>query len=398
MSFKKSITVLCCLASCINLFAQKTPTPEATPTLKSCILHNHEVYSETLRLAPDTTEHDLTLTFSLDSSCSTLTVSISSKKNELFVFYRDVTYGDVFSCCRKLKTEKLPYKVSADPSVKFRMAKKLYKTLPGKRRKYQFHQWIQYENMELIPTAFLMMSDTITQKFKLDANTTKASITLRDIFVLEHNGATPSQWNKMQIVTRKDFNTQYTIEIKNDPCYGEDSLIQSITSAHSQLSTLLTQLIVSFPDGKTTSTDLLEYFHNQRSTILRQYPKRAINTSCPELQNRLDQYNRCVDSILGLQCHLSVEAKESIVAIQTAASKRIDPNDILFKARKIDELVALMQLAKTSSERINYKQQCEKIIKETNNQIVGKAISNDEERRALEVFQQASNYFRKNCK
>lgn len=369
-----------------------------------------EAFEDSLTLMPGSDAADLHLKFVFDQDKSTLTVTMQSEKM-LHVFRRDAKYRNVVGKNifhpRRIKLFKLPYNVESTATARYKIAKSTKKLLaPRKQRKnYVFHQWDEVGGMQPVNTKYNMVNDNIEQVYKIDPTANSVTFNLRDVMTLEHDPAHPNKFENYVIDNLKDFNMQYQIVLLRDPCLGKDSLIAEASKLHKELQDAINSLNEAYPDGKTSTMELLDMFQNTRNGYLAKYGKRDEKSTCQDLQNTIDAYNACVDSLQSMTCTLTKEGlqKASEAEFVTGVEGRvrhIDSNSLLFKARQLDELVAQWKSlpASKTRERLYLLQQCDKVIADTEMQIKGRLASTPEQKKALETMRRAINYYNTVCK
>ena len=339
----------------------------------------------TLRLCPDSTEHDLRLDFVFDQTNRHLTVSMSSAKAQLFVFHRNVVLEEVFSLWCYLRVGKLPYKVTGDRSVRYRLPFRVKQLIPYPRNGHTFHQWLEYEGMEMEPTEFKMASDTVKYIFKLEKDARNVSVKLRYVFAVSKKNQ-----KKCLLYAFKDFNEKYDIELKWNPCLGYEEEIRKVQERHIQATAALNALVRMFPDEEIARSDDYAKFYDTKQRLLIQYPMRDTTGGCDALKLEIEAYDLCVDSLLNLKRTLKEQKTITF-------NKGIHRRDLLYKARKLDELVAMWKIAGTKASKASIVSRCEMIVKDVESQLSVDTELNEDEEKAIALVGKAIEYYKKIC-
>ncbi len=378
------------LASCLvcpAIYGQKVVT-----------LTSDEPYVEWLGGRPEVDDHDVCLRLSFNEYENTLSVSLNSTNSILFAFHRGVVYDNVFRGLRRLRPERLPYKVDFEPSCVFRMSKDVKRELRPGAHTHSFRVWMEYNNMEPIQSTLSLPEDSIAQTFRISTSIQDVSIRLRDIFMLDRKGSAPRQWNKYLISLYQDLHAEYNIRIVRNPCKGEEDAVVALNERHRQASHDIDNLMAAFNNGEIRSIEELENFNDMRNSLLMRHMRDNTVTNCPELAEAQASYNICVDSLLQMRFTLSDNIRSELITGFGTENERIDAEGLLFRARQLDELTAQWQLETSKSNRLSIIQQCRKIIDEAYAMVIGHRLMTDGDYRAMNIFNQAREHFLRTCK
>lgn len=365
---------------------------------KEIIVSETEPYMEWLGGKPDVNSYDMRLYVGFNEDANTLTVSLSSMNAELFGFKHNIIYGNVFHGNRKLGFEKLPYKVELDPSTSLQLSKGLKRQIKPNAKMHNFQPWLEYDGMDAQKSSETFPSDSLVQTFRLEPSAQRVTIRLKDCFATERKGSSGKQWNKFSINYYKNLDAEYVIFIQRDPCRKSAAQIDSVVAMHRILSIAHDQLCASFPEGTAKSLQELETFQELRNDLLKSFSKMSANTSCSKLARAINEYNACVDSVLNMTCIIPEEYKSEIVTMIGTNVERIDADGLLYCSRMIDELVAEWLMEENRTAKLSIIQQCNKIIDNGTAMAIGRRVVTDADRKALEVFAQAKEHFRRTCK
>lgn len=362
-------------------------------TKKEVTVSDKVPFVDQLSIKEDDKDMQLTFKILFDEDDNTLTVTLTSSKN-LFVFWADLQLKQVFSCCRWLQTEKLPYEVSCNTADKFQLSKKYYKTFPCCRRKYNFTKWIEVEGAQPIAHDLKLVNDSIVQVYTLQDKQTKAiTILLRHVMVMDetdHKGS--SHW--YNITYGKDFNQKYRVNLQRNPCLGLDDDVASAKGSLDAIRYSLEWFGKKYASGKVADKESLNDFEALKQTLVDQFPKSTVVSPCPTVQQAREQYNAVVDSLQLINVTLDTVATAS----KGAADHAIIANNVLSYARMLDNAVARWLVSKDETERADLIDQCLSIIKDTNLLLDENPPQTSEEKHAVFVFRKAEQYYKNVCK
>ena len=355
---------------------------------KSIVVSNDRSYTDHISLAADSKDTDVMVKFMFDEGKNTLTVSVVSYRS-LFVFREDALYGSVVRCTRLLP-EQLPYVAEASDGARFTLSKALKKSIPSPKKKYVFKRWIDYDGLQPAPSQYKMVNDYIEQVFDIQGKRNVVRVTLRDLFLLD---AQDNKADSYVLSKGRDLNQTYLIAIVRNPCLGMEDLIAQQSKATADVKKAYLGFKKNYPDGKVTDAAALKAFNETRTVLLTQYPAKDDQSTCPDLQALLQQYNQYVDSIGKLTCILSVPED-----VSWDDGKPLDTNLLYTQVRQLDKAVARWLVSKDDLERKDLVSQCQDIIKDVSAMIRQHKVSTPEENKAVQAYQQAEQHFRKTCK
>lgn len=381
-----SVLLAICMACCLS-YGQKV-----------AVVRNSVPYMEWLGGKPEVDDRDMRLCLAFDEDRNTLTVSLNSTNSLLFAFPRGVLYDNAFHGGNKLKAEHLPYKAELAPGTVVRISGPLRRSLRPNVRAHAFRAWLEYDRMDPVPVESKIPSDSLVQVFRVSPSEQDVTIRLKDVFFLSRKGSSPAKWGKFKMTGYKDLNLEYTVVIERDPCRGMADRISAVNGMRAEASGELAALLKVFPNGVARSLDGLDEFQSRRNDLLAKYSRINEETSCPEYSKAVASYNACVDSLVNLTCRIPAEYKNELVTSFDPTVKRIDAEGLLYRARLLDELTAQWQLETRKSAKLSIRQQCDKLIDEAAALAIGRRVITDADRKALDVFIQAKDYYTKVCK
>ena len=334
---------------------------------------------------------DIMVKFVFNEEKNTLTVSLISYR-PLFVFWNNTRYKDAI-CCRRLHPEKLPYVVNYNPKDRFKLSGKYYRSLKTPRNKHVFKKWIDVSGLQPVDSDLDMVNDFIEQSFDIKGKRGTVTVRLRDVMFLDEVKKKVMSSNYM-ITDGKDLNLEYRVTIQRNPCFGLDEEATAASNA-------LTAIVKSYANlrktaGKVNSEEGLKIFHEMKATLVEQYPKNKDASSCPDIQKSRDIYNHIVDSINMLEVKMEI-APTGGMAVASEGSA-LNAKEVLAQARLLDRTVSRWLASKDATERSDLVEQGRGIIKDVNVMISSKRGKSQDERRAIEVFRKAEQYFNKVCK
>ncbi len=355
--------------------------------VKEITVSQENSYTDHISLKEDSRDMDLMVKFVFNEEANTLTVSLISYRS-LFVFWDQVRYKPTFRC-RTLRPKMLPYVVESDPDDRFRVSKVFKWSIPKPRKKYVFNRWNSYEGLQPTPQDYKIMNDYINQTFDILNKRDQVSVTLRDVFVMEHTDV-----RDYEIFFGKDLYTQYQVTIERDPCFGKDDDIKSAQDAEKSIAAAYASFNDKYGSGKVTSNESLQLFLEMQDLLIKQYPRKETQSDCPDIQAAYDSYNQYVESISRMRC-VVVTAAPAGAANGLAG---ILPKTLLLKARQIDQIVARWMNSRDIMERRDLVKQGDKLAKEGEADISSQGAYTTEQKQAVNVFREAVRYFNKTCK
>ena len=359
-------------------------------TVKNITVSQKASYTDHISLQEDSRDMDLMVKFIFDEQANTLTVSLLSYRS-LFVFREDTRYSQAMKG-RCLIPENLPYVVETVPDGKFRLSRALKKSVPKPRKKYVFKRWIEYAGLQPAPMEYKIVNDYIEQVFDVLNKRSFVTITLRDLFVMEHKGTSARTLNNYELFFRKDLNTRYQIEIQRDPCTGlEDELLaaqKACASIEKGYSTIKNRY-----EGKTISKTSLPVFEELKDILIKQYPPKEVESPCPDVQETWEIYNSYIDSVKLMKVNVMDDGGKA-----AAPSVPIDEKVVLSQARIIDKSVSRWLLTSDALERRDLEKRCQDIIKDVTAMINSGSATTEIQKKAVQIFRNAERYFLSTCK
>lgn len=380
-------------------------------TQRSLTLLPDSVQTDSLILMAEGNESDLAIAFTFDQAQNILTVNLQSEQ-QLFVFRHETQYGNIIKRAtmglgtRQLNPFKLTYPVVSPDKAKYRVSLSIKHQLSprGKRITHLFPSWVEVRGAQPIKAKYAMVSDTVMQQFKVDPSVSQLSLTLHDVMTIAKDPDRPSKPNRFVIDNRRDFNIQYQITLKRDPCFGMEAQQAQADTLYHTLAEALHSLHEAYPTGEAKTVETLDEFHTTRNSLLLKYTFHNDSTIvCPDLKETWDNYNQLVTQLMNLKCTLSADvlklagSAEYVDAIDGRVHN-LDLTAIMFKARQIDQLVAMWKMSTDRKQRIAIVQQCDRIVREAEDLCVGRIAYNDQQKAAIETIRKAIDYFNKTCK
>ena len=358
-------------------------------TVRNVTVSQGQAFTDHISLDDDATDKDIMVKFVFDEAANQLTVSLISYRN-IFVFREDTRFKPTIKG-RTIRPDLLPYVVTFDPKEKYRLSKLFRSTVPKPRSQYVFHRWIDYEGLQPAPQEYAMVNDYITQTFDIMNKRSSVVVRLRDVLLMDDVSKKPNK-KEYEIRFGRDLYMEYHVDIQRNPCHGLDEEIASATTALEGIQKSYNNLHSKFPNGIATNQESLKLFQDLKDLLVKQFPRKDEQSTCPNLQKALDDYNAYADSIANMKCVLGGSEGGG-----GAGGSGVNAKSLLSKARQIDAAVARWLLSSDPIERRDIILQCEGTIKEVNASVKSMGVYSAEQRHALSVFREAEQYFRKNC-
>ncbi|MCR4582083.1 MAG: hypothetical protein K5764_00805 [Prevotella sp.] len=364
------------------------------PTQLSIEVSSAEPYTDHLTLRRDAADMDLMVKFVFNEAENQLTVSLISYRS-LFVFRESVPYKGAVKGS-KLRPDRLPYVVNADPDATFKLTPEFRNTLSRPHKKHVFKRWIDYEGLQPVPTEYQMVNDYIEQTFDIVNKRDYVRVSLRDLLLMEHYGNSAKKPNRYQFVFGADLNREYMVSIRRDPCFGQEEVIAAAKAAEKSVSDGYKAIMQKFGKGHVKSEAMLDLFHESQSLLQKQFPRKDTLCACPEAQQAWDHYNAVVDSIGRMQCVVDKEEKAGGGGLGLGkAATGVKSSMLLQRARQLDEAVARWLLSTDEIERSDLKNSCERIVKTTHKNVDTDGVITPEQKQAWEIFLSAERYYKK---
>ena len=357
-------------------------------TVKNITVSQEQPYTDHISLEGDVTDKDIMVKFVFDEAANQLTVSLISHRM-IFVFREDVRFKPLIKG-RKIRPDMLPYVVTYDPNDQYRISKLFKSTVPKPFKQYVFHRWIDYEGLQPAPQEYRMVNDYISQTFDILKKRNSVVVRLRDVRLMNEVSKHLDK-RRFEIPFGRDLYTEYLVDIQRNPCFGMDEDIVSAKTALEGVRKSYNSLRRRFGNGVVDSQESLTAFENLKDQLAEQYPRKEIQSLCPEIQQTLETYNAYTDSISQIKCKYVPSNAGKI------ASDGLNARMLLTKARQIDAAVSRYLLSTDPIERRDIILQTENTIKTVHEAINGQRAYTDDQRQALQVFREAERYFRNNC-
>lgn len=345
-------------------------------------------YTDHLSLKEDSRDMDLMVKFVFNEEDNTLTVNLISYRM-LFVFWDQVRYKPTFRG-RTLRPKMLPYVAESNPDERFRVSKVLKWSIPRPRKKYVFNRWNTYEGLQPVPQDYKIVNDYISQTFDILNKRNQVSLTLRDIFVMEHKG-----FKDYEIFFGKDLYTRYQVTIERNPCFGRDDERQRAQEAFNSIASAYSNFHDRYGSGQVMSNDGLSVFREVKDALTSQFPVLSVYSDCQEIQSLWDGYNQYAERIRKMSCKVASSTSAGGGGEQHAG---IQASNLLLKTRQIDQMVARWLNSRDPIERRDMVKNCEALIKQGNDDIHSQGVYTAEQRRAVSLFREAERYYIKVCK
>ncbi|MCR4766206.1 MAG: hypothetical protein K5856_08565 [Bacteroidaceae bacterium] len=359
-------------------------------TVKTITVSHLSTYTDHLTLSKDASDKDLMVKFIFNEGENTLTVSLISYRS-IFVFWDQVRYKPVL-WNDKLRPALLPYVTEGNPDTKIRLSKKFKRSIPVPRKDHVFNRWIYVEGLQPVPVPYKLINDVVEQKFDIVGKRDMVKVTLHDILLLDKKNTRVGRPDHYEISFSTDLNIQYQILIARDPCFGLEEDLTAAQNAVDSAKKGAESIKNRFGTGKVATEDLLNVFTEMKGLFIQQFPLHKGTSNCPAVNQAWEEYNDCVSEIAALECSLVHTAGGNMIA------EGVDPHLLLSKAHQIDNLVSRWLLTGDIIERRDIIASCDAIVAEIDELVNTHGIMNDEQRQALNVFREAQQYFKNNCK
>ncbi len=357
-------------------------------TVKNITVSQEQPYTDHISLEGDVTDKDIMVKFVFDEAANQLTVSLISHRM-IFVFREDVRFKPLIKG-RKIRPDMLPYVVTYDPNDQYRISKLFKSTVPKPFKQYVFHRWVDYEGLQPAPQEYRMVNDYISQTFDILKKRNSVVVRLRDVMLM-NDVSKHLDKRRFEIPFGRDLYKEYLVDIQRNPCFGMDEDIVSAKTALEGVRKSYNSLRRRFGNGVVDSQESLTAFENLKDQLAEQYPRKEIQSLCPEIQQMLETYNAYTDSISQIKCKYVPSNAGKI------AGDGLNARMLLTKARQIDAAVSRYLLSTDPIERRDIILQTENTIKTVHETINGQRVYTNDQRQALQVFREAERYFRNNC-
>lgn len=380
IKYKIILILLCCLGL-MEFRAQ---------TVRAISVGQGSSYTDHLSLKEDAKDMDLMVKFVFNESENTLTVTLISYRT-LFVFWDNVHYKPLIKG-RKIRPDQLPYVVEANASDKYKVTTKFKASIPKPHSEFYFKRWIEYEGLQPAPQDYKMVNDFITQTFDIQNKRNLVTIRLRDVFLMDK--IEKKKYNLYEIPLGRDLNLEYQVTIQRNPCFGLDEDIASAKKALESVSTSYGSFAKRVGEGKVASKETLQALEDLKSTLLKQFEKKDIQSPCPDIQDGWDEYNNYVDSIANLKFALATDEMGAGGEVLGADGLKI----LVAKSRQIDGIASRWLVSRDPVERRDLVNQGMAIINEMDALIGKRTGRTAEQQKSIAIYRAAERYFRNTCK
>ena len=364
-------------------------------TVRPVTLSADASYTDHVALATDATDKDLMVKFRFNELDNTFTVSIISFRT-LFVFWDDTPYKGTIGCHRKIRYDRLPYVVTANPDDCFKLGKAYRQSLPRPLKKHVFKKWIEYDGLQPRRQELKMVNDYIEQTFDIQNRRNHVTVRLRDLMFLDINRR-KGLATYYEVSYGKDLDLEYQVTIQRNPCFGLDEEMGTAQKSLAAVSKSYATLKKRYLKRVVSSAEALHAFQELQATLVAQFPHNNDKSPCPDIQELRRQYNIIADSLATM--HVKQGMDETVVSGAFDAKDHAkNAKMILANARQIDRMVSQWISSSDDVERSDLVSQCRSIIQDTGIIIRSSGNPSAEERKAVNIFRQAEKYFNRTCR
>ena len=384
--------VICKIVCCCTLLLVTTVTQSCKTSYKSLptsekqviAISNDHPYSEIIPTKKDAKDMSVQVKIEFDEPNNVLSVCLSSAHN-LFGFKNASLYKNVIKN-KKLSVEMLPYKVETEQDMTYKLSKNIRNNIPGSNSKHNFQPWISTTGLRPQTSDYVMVTDTLKQKFDIVGDTT-ITVCLGDIMMMERS---VSKKNRYDLIHYTTLNKVYELRIGRNPCFGKDDEMSSAQTLLDEVQNDYNTLSSKYKPIGNLTMQTLQALDEVRVKLEAKYPKIEINSACPEVQNIQEQYNLCVDSIAKL-----ADIKAEFARKRPTLS--ISADQLLAVAKMVDNNVASWLVSNDSVEKSDLVKRNKKLIEDVNKKLSRNMKMDKEQAKALSVFKKAEKYFNETC-
>lgn len=380
----------------------------ATPVVKNVVVAPDSMYEDVINLPFDDKGVDITVHMTFDEDANILTLAISGTRR-LFVFEGDTYIRQAFRGKwfgrKRLYPERLRYPVLVQPKTRYLLSRQVRKSYRKPRSQHLFNRWIDYsrELKTIVPNTFPLAQDSIVRQFEVHPSATKASVTLRNILVVDPDGgfaaipvAIGGKTAKYEFVADNDMALTYNLTLRRNPCFGMEAMTDSIRNAANQVEEAYQRLMKTSPKGNASSNAEVDVFNQHKQYLLSQYQPIALTTNCPELTAQIERYNHYVDSISTSDCQYESAADKMQEKVSKLKNKvGINAKVLLHAARNLDNITAKILSCKDPVQKHDLIAEGRGIVSSTSASIKQSNAVNAEQKSALLVYRRAEQYFEK---
>ena len=245
--------------------------------------------------------------------------------------------------------------------------------------------------MQPVPTPYKLVNDIIEQKFDITGKRDMVKVTLRDILLMDKLPTRVGKAERYEITFSNDLNMQYQVLISRDPCFGMDEDVAAAQNAAASAKKGADAIKNRFGTGLVANKELLAIFEEMKNLFVQQFPTHEGTSNCPAVNQAWEDYNRTVSEITALECEVSLTGTAGV------GGDGVNARMLLTKARQLDNMVSRWMLTNDVIERRDIIAKGEAVIQEVDALVSQQGIKTDEQRRALDVFRQAQQFFKTNC-
>lgn len=356
-------------------------------------------FEDKMSLPVDEQGLDIAVKVDFDEAQNILTLSM--KGNRGFLNLReDVGYKPLFSHRflgkHIMRPEKLPYPALVLPGTRYYLSDKVYKTFARKRKHHTLRRVMGAVSPELVLLSSSaaepgnnVMTDSLVLRYAVSPEATKGEITLRNLYIMD---AMPRKRGKQaySINVSADLNTTYMVQIRRNPCFGTEVLLDSLSRTVQNIKADYRNLRKACPTGFADSEEAEQIFMQHRMFLLSRYQERKDSSACSDVQSQYDVINAYRDSISAAPCKYVPPVVDEEGKLLTGISAQI----LLETARHLDNTVAQILNSRDAVEIHDLTIFGTKLLRDVNNDIRTRGVINDEQNAALKVFRNSEAYFR----
>ena len=379
------LVCLCTLFSVIIFTACKTTNlPQQVAETQVIAISANHPYTEIIPTKKDTKDMSVQVKMEFDEPNNVLIVSFTSAHN-LFGFKNSSLYKNVIRD-KKISVERLPYKVQSETSMTYRLSKDVRSNIAGENSKHIFKPLISTTGLHAQTSDYIMVTDTLTQKFDIVGDTT-ITVCLGDIMLMERS---VSKKNRYDIIHYANLDKTYEIRVGRNPCLGKQEEMDSVMVMLDEITTNYTTLLEKYPPVENLNAETLLALEEVRVKLEAKYPKVDTTNECPQIQTMLENYNSYVDSIAKL-ADIKAEFTHKRPKLTVPADQ------LLAVARMVDANVSSYLVSNDVVEKLDLVKRNKKLIDDINKKLSRNMRMDKEQRNALSLFKKAEKYFTETC-
>lgn len=363
-------------------------------------------YTDLVQSKIDDQGLDLNVRVAFDEETNQVTVSVTSPR-QIFAFYDRYRHRDVFKGWlgkRKLRLDRLPASPLVEHRSDYRIKRAVVKQYKKPRRNHAYLPWLVTPCLTTLTPSQTLLPDSLVETFTVDADKREIEFTLRNILVVEHNNGLPANaplpvaLNKrrkhFRFIAECDLQRTYHITLQRDPCLGNAEAVEAAQQSLDELRGEWKKLLGTFNPNTPISPTAHDILDKSKAYIALRYHAYSDSSACANLNNLYTTYNTLLDSVSKLDCPIieptANDNKENLVGVS--------PESVLAQAHRIDSNVGRYLISNSPQERSDLARECRRVIADTQDLIRTNGVINDEQRKAVAVFNKSASYFRKICK